>query len=148
MAVVIRARKFITNKLLSRKQMVFRLFRSLTWSIPNWLTCPKISSKNKFLKNTSATKEVSLLILDIVLFGFKTVFGGGRSTGFCLIYDAHQYLLKYEPRYRLQRAGILNKKKYTRKGYKEIKGKCKRTRGKEITKLMGLKYNTPLDVRK
>ena len=40
---------------------------------------------------------------DVVLFGFKTNFGGGRSTGFCLIYDAHQYLLKYEPRYRLQR---------------------------------------------
>jgi hypothetical protein len=56
--------------------------------------------------------------------------------------------LKYEPRYRLQRAGVLGKKKYTRKGYKEMKGKCKRTRGKEITKLLGDKYNTPLDVRK
>ena len=43
---------------------------------------------------------------------------------------------------------MLGKKKYTRKGYKEMKGKCKRTRGKEITKLLGDKYNTPLDVRK
>lgn len=83
-----------------------------------------------------------------MLFGFRTAFGGGRSTGFCLIYDAHQYLLKYEPRYRLQRAGIIEKKKYTRKAYKEAKGKVLRTRGKEITKLMGLKFNTPLEVRK
>lgn len=44
---------------------------------------------------------------DVVLFGFKTTYGGGRSTGFCLIYDAHQYLLKYEPRYRLQRVRIV-----------------------------------------
>ena len=28
------------------------------------------------------------LLIDVVLFGFKTAFGGGRSTGFCLIYDA------------------------------------------------------------
>jgi hypothetical protein len=33
--------------------------------------------------------EVTDLKKDIVLFGFKTAFGGGRSTGFCLIYDAH-----------------------------------------------------------
>jgi hypothetical protein len=30
----------------------------------------------------------NIFISDIVLFGFKTAFGGGRSTGFCLIYDA------------------------------------------------------------
>ena len=56
--------------------------------------------------------------------------------------------MKYEPRYRLQRVGILGKKKYTRKAYKETLGKCKRTRGKEITKLMGEKYNAPLDFRR
>ena len=33
-------------------------------------------------------EEVKNIILDIVLFGFKTVFGGGRSTGFCFIYDS------------------------------------------------------------
>ena len=46
-----------------------------------------------------------------------------------------------------KQAGILTKKKYTRKGYKEIKGKAKRTRGKEITKIMGLKFNSPLEFR-
>jgi hypothetical protein len=29
-----------------------------------------------------------------------------------------------------------------------MKSKCLRTRGKEITKLLGEKYNTPLDVRR
>jgi hypothetical protein len=36
----------------------------------------------------------------------------------------------------------------TRKAYKEIKGKILRTRGKEITKLMGDRFRGPLDVRK
>ena len=33
--------------------------------------------------------EVLIFKIDVVLFGFKTCFGGGRSTGFCLVYDAH-----------------------------------------------------------
>ena len=36
----------------------------------------------------------------VVLFGFKTQFGGMRSTGYCLIYDNLDYLKKYEPRHR------------------------------------------------
>jgi hypothetical protein len=42
----------------------------------------------------------------------------------------------------------LTKKKYTRKAYKEIKGKCLRTRGKEITKLTGDKFKSPMEFRK
>jgi len=49
-------------------------------------------------------------------------------------------LVKYEPKYRLIRSGIVNKKKLTRKAYKEIKGKIVKTRGKEITKLMGDRF--------
>jgi small subunit ribosomal protein S24e len=43
---------------------------------------------------------------NVSLFGFKTLYGGGRSTGFCLIYDNHDYFLKYEPKYRLRRVKI------------------------------------------
>ena len=39
----------------------------------------------------------------IVLFGFKPAFGGGKSSGFCLIYDNSDFLKKYEPKYRLRR---------------------------------------------
>ena len=35
-----------------------------------------------------------------MLFGFKTQFGGMRSTGYCLIYDNLDLLKKYEPRHR------------------------------------------------
>ena len=33
-------------------------------------------------------------------FGFKTQFGGGKSTGFALIYDTMDFAKKFEPRYR------------------------------------------------
>lgn len=42
----------------------------------------------------------------IQIFGFKTQFGGGRSTGFCLIYDNLQVTKKFEPKYRLVRVSV------------------------------------------
>ena len=43
----------------------------------------------------------------VVTFGFKTHFGGGRSTGFALIYDSEELQKKFEPRYRLVRVRIV-----------------------------------------
>eukprot|EP00958_Prasinococcus_capsulatus_P028452 scaffold6758_cov350-Prasinococcus_capsulatus_cf.AAC.3 len=40
---------------------------------------------------------------NVVLFGFRTQFGGGKSTGFGLIYDNLDSLKKFEPKYRLIR---------------------------------------------
>jgi hypothetical protein len=39
----------------------------------------------------------------ILLYGFKVAFGGGRTTGFGLIYDSIQAAKKFEPKYRLTR---------------------------------------------
>ena len=39
----------------------------------------------------------------IFVFGFRTQFGGGKSTGFGLIYDSVDSAKKYEPKYRLIR---------------------------------------------
>jgi hypothetical protein len=39
----------------------------------------------------------------IQLYGFRTNFGGGRSTGFALIYDSLEDLLDTEPKHRLVR---------------------------------------------
>ena len=36
----------------------------------------------------------------IFLFGFRTAFGGGKSTGFGLIYDNLEAAKKLEPKYR------------------------------------------------
>jgi small subunit ribosomal protein S24e len=42
----------------------------------------------------------------VILFGFRTKFGGGKSTGFCLIYDSEESMRKFEPKYRLIRHGF------------------------------------------
>ena len=39
----------------------------------------------------------------VVAFGLRTQFGGGRSTGFALIYDDEAAQKKFEPKYRLVR---------------------------------------------
>lgn len=41
---------------------------------------------------------------DVVFcFGFRTAFGGGKSTGFALVYDTLDHAKKIEPKYRLVR---------------------------------------------
>ena len=66
----------------------------------------------------------------VILFGFRTNYGGGKSTGFCLIYDNEEAVRKFEPKYRLLRAGLMEKKdRSARKAIKEAKNKGKKTRG-------------------
>jgi len=73
---------------------------------------------------------------NIVLFGFKTHFGGGRSTGFCLIYDNRDYMMKYEPKGRLRKLKLVDPKIVTtRKTRKEIKIKRLKVRGKAKSKV-------------
>lgn len=43
------------------------------------------------------------------VFGFRTQFGGGKSTGFALIYDSEEALKKFEPHYRLVRYDLAKK---------------------------------------
>lgn len=42
----------------------------------------------------------------VIVFGLRTAFGGGRSTGFALIYDSKDSM-KFEPKHRLIRVSIL-----------------------------------------
>ena len=42
----------------------------------------------------------------VSIFGFRTAFGGGKSTGFGLIYDNIEAFKKFEPKHRLIRAGL------------------------------------------
>ena len=44
-----------------------------------------------------------------MLFGFKVAFGGGRSTGFGMIYDSLVAAKKFEPKYRLTRVRTLHR---------------------------------------
>ena len=42
-------------------------------------------------------------------FGFRTQYGGGKSTGFALVYDSAEAIKKFEPHYRLVRYGQASK---------------------------------------
>jgi small subunit ribosomal protein S24e len=63
----------------------------------------------------------------IIVFGFRTAFGGGKSTGFALIYDTVEDAKKYEPKHRLARIGLAKKREGSRKQIKE-----KKNRGKKV----------------
>mmetsp|Transcript_30822 Transcript_30822/g.45587 ORF Transcript_30822/g.45587 Transcript_30822/m.45587 type:complete len:137 (-) Transcript_30822:273-683(-) len=65
----------------------------------------------------------------VSLFSFRTKFGGGKSTGFCVIYDNMESLRKFEPTHRQVRGGFVEKKETSRKAIKEAKNKGKKIRG-------------------
>ncbi|GFZ04730.1 ribosomal protein S24e family protein [Actinidia rufa] len=108
-AVTIRTRKFMTNRLLSRKQ-----FAELKEKL----------SRMYEVKDPNA----------IFVFKFRTHFGGGKSTGFGLIYDSVENAKKYEPKYRLIRNGLDTKVEKSRKQMKERKNRAKKIRGVKKTK--------------
>jgi small subunit ribosomal protein S24e len=45
----------------------------------------------------------------VQVFGLRTQFGGGKTTGFALIYDSPEAMKKFEPTYRLVRVGMATK---------------------------------------
>merc|ERR1719192_1652071 len=75
-------------------------------------------------------------IPDVVFcFGFKTQFGGGKTTGFGLIYDTLDDAKKLEPKSRLARHGLVENKKSGRKQRKERKNRQKKVRGTKKAKV-------------
>ncbi|KAF8389586.1 hypothetical protein HHK36_024103 [Tetracentron sinense] len=91
-AVTIRTRKFMTNRLLSRKQFVIDVLH------PGRPNVSKAELKEKLGKMYEVKDSNSIFV-----FKFRTHFGGGKSTGFGLIYDSVENAKKYEPKYRLIR---------------------------------------------
>merc|ERR1739848_804971 len=74
----------------------------------------------------------------IFAFGFHTLFGGNKTIGFALIYDNMDSAKKYEPKYRLARHGVIDKKKTGRKQIKELKNRKKKVRGTAKAKVAPL----------
>ena len=72
-----------------------------------WLTFPsdvlhpgragvsKADLREKLSKMYKATTE------QVSVFGLRTQFGGGKTTGFALVYDSPEAMIKFEPKYRL-----------------------------------------------
>ena len=65
----------------------------------------------------------------VSVFGFRTAFGGGNSTGFALIYDNEDSFKKFEPKHRQVRNGLKAKVERSRKQIKEAKNRGKKVRG-------------------
>lgn len=122
-AAVIRTRKFMTNRLLCRKQMVCDVLH------PGLSSVNKKEIREKLAGMYKVTPDV------VFVFGFRTNFGGGKSTGFALIYDTLDFAKKFEPKYRLQRHGLYEKQKQTRKQRKERRNRMKKVRGTKKAKV-------------
>ncbi|KAF3825763.1 hypothetical protein GH733_006590 [Mirounga leonina] len=78
----------------SMKQMVVDVLH------PGKATVPKTEIQEKLAKMYKTTPDV------IFVFGFRTHFGGGKTSGFGMIYDSLDYAKKNEPKQRLARHGL------------------------------------------
>lgn len=99
----LRIRKYIVNKLLERKQFVVDLTH------PGQAAPTRDQIKDLVSSQLKVNKETT------VIFGLQTVFGGGRTTGFGLVYDSKDSMLKIEPTHRLIKAQLKTKSKMTRR---------------------------------
>lgn len=121
--VTLRTRKFITNRLLSRRQFVVDVLH------PGRANVSKVELSEKLASMYKTDKS------RVVAFGLRTQFGGGRSTGFALIYDDEASQKKFEPKHRLIRSGLATKvDKPSRKLRKERKNRAKKLRGTKKVK--------------
>lgn len=89
--VTLRTRKFITNRLLARRQFVLDVLHPGRANVSKTELSEKLAAIYKTQKGL------------VVTFGFRTAFGGGKSTGFALIYDDEASQKKFEPKHRLVR---------------------------------------------
>ncbi|KAH0850149.1 hypothetical protein HID58_095732, partial [Brassica napus] len=122
-AVTIRTRKFMTNRLLSRKQFVIDVLH------PGRANVSKAELKEKLARMYEVKDPNAIFV-----FKFRTHFGGGKSSGFGLIYDNVESAKKFEPKYRLIRNGLDTKIEKSRKQIKERKNRAKKIRGVKKTK--------------
>lgn len=119
MAPQLRCRKFMRNSLLSRRQMIVDVIHP-----------GKKVATHEEIRNELASRHNVADSKLIFLFNFRTAFGGGKTTGFCFIYDNLDEAKKFEPNHRLRRIGEERpSKRVGRKMRKTANGKRKRTWG-------------------
>jgi|Transcript_7003 small subunit ribosomal protein S24e len=114
----LRTRKFMTNRLLARRQFILDVLH------PGRANVPKKELQEKLAKMYDVSDNAC-----VSLFGFRTQFGGGKSTGFGLIYDTVDALKKFEPKHRVRRQLEIAKVTKSRKQIKEKKNRVKKLRG-------------------
>jgi len=117
-AATIRTRKFMINRLLQRRQFVIDVLH------PGRPNVPKVEVAEKLAKMYDVRDQKQ-----VAAFGFRTQFGGGKSTGFGLIYESLDAVKKFEPKHRLAKAGLYEKVQKSRKQIKERKNRSLKVRG-------------------
>ncbi|KAK4407149.1 40S ribosomal protein S24-1 [Sesamum angolense] len=138
-AVTIRTRKFMTNRLLSRKQFVIDVLH------PGRPNVSKAELKEKLARMYEVKDPNAIFV-----FKFRTHFGGGKSTGFGLIYDSvenarntslntgssgrHRTCLRPLSLVLRYANGLDTKVEKSRKQMKERKNRAKKIRGVKKTK--------------
>ena len=110
--VTIRTRNLIVNPLLCRKQMTVDIYHP-------GVAQPKFEEIKQKLAQMFKVKDLQTIVLN----GFVTKFGGGKTTGFALIYDTLSALKRFVPKHELISAKLAEKTRKPRKARKENKKK-------------------------
>lgn len=119
-AITIRTRKVLSNPLLARRQFVIDVIH------PNRANISKDDLRVQLSELYKVEKD------QVSVFGFKTQYGGGKSTGFGLVYNSVSDAKKFEPTYRLVRYGLATKiEKAARQQRKQKKNRGKKIFGTE-----------------
>lgn len=71
----------------------------------------------------------------MTVYGLRTAFGGGRSTGFATVYDTLDSRKKFDQKHLLIKDGVTTKVKGNRRGKKELKLRLKKVRCAEKAKI-------------
>merc|ERR1712232_717772 len=115
-AVTVRTKKFMKNPLLQRKQFVLEVIHAGQ---------PGVSKKDLKERLAKMYKVDNPQL--VTLSGLRTQFGGGRTSGFGLIYDNLEAAKKFEPTFRQCRMGLAEKKeREARKLRKDRKNRGKK----------------------
>mmetsp|Transcript_20066 Transcript_20066/g.50248 ORF Transcript_20066/g.50248 Transcript_20066/m.50248 type:complete len:134 (-) Transcript_20066:156-557(-) len=113
----VRTRKFLRNAVCGRRQMVVDVIH------PGVATVSKEDIKKSLTDMYSANPQL------VFAFGFRTGFGGDKTTGFAYIYDSEEAAKKMEPRHRLIALGWAEARTRKRGAWKDSKKKIKGTWG-------------------
>merc|ERR1711907_285455 len=123
--ITIRPKKFLTNRLLERRQMVLDIHHA-------GLAAPdKETLKTMLAEFLSKAKGMKANSEASVIFGMRTCFGGGKSSCFALVYDSVDAAKRHEPKHRLIKNGHAEAPGVVvgRKQRKEKKNREKKFRG-------------------
>ena len=124
MSVSISTRKYMTNRLLNRKQMVVDIHHG-----------DKATPSRKVIGEQLAKMYKSTPDC-VVVYGVNTNIGGGKSVGFANIYDSLDYLKKNAARHHQIKLGHAEKiEKKARQQRKQLKNRKKKVKGTKKAKL-------------